>query len=336
MASVRAARVAEKRIQKHASSSSISVPAPPQSSFSENAPGEEGGGNVDRVLFKNLVDMVPLIESLMDRKPNPSFRRRASMAYTPTPSQPRKVADQNGRVSAQTRSAKKKSDRGENTPNKESDKLDAASGSSIFSSSTLMAEDVQKNEEQLKMLREQFGDLYKSLQEKDEALKTLKDTMNEMNEVNATLQELKQQIVEKNSLITNANLQLTNTKIKLEERQAALENLELEVTESNSKIEELQGVLESSNFEISAFTRFFEELSKINQNASSDDSNTFEPMDHHLYIDDIDENHMQRMEEARVAYVAAVAAAKENPSEESLAAAAEARRYLQAFLLTCQ
>ena len=25
----------------------------------------EGGGNVDRVLFKNLVEMVPLVESLM-------------------------------------------------------------------------------------------------------------------------------------------------------------------------------------------------------------------------------------------------------------------------------
>jgi hypothetical protein len=28
-------------------------------------PAGEGGGNVDRVLFKNLVEMVPLVESLM-------------------------------------------------------------------------------------------------------------------------------------------------------------------------------------------------------------------------------------------------------------------------------
>lgn len=40
---------------------------------------------------------------------------------------------------------------------------------------------------------------------------------------------------------------------------------------------------------------------------------------------------MQKMEEARRAYVAAVAAAKENPSEESLAVAAKARLKLQAF-----
>lgn len=44
---------------------------------------------------------------------------------------------------------------------------------------------------------------------------------------------------------------------------------------------------------------------------------------------------MQKMEEARIAYVAAVATAKENPSEESIAAAAEARVHLQAYLLNC-
>ena len=42
---------------------------------------------------------------------------------------------------------------------------------------------------------------------------------------------------------------------------------------------------------------------------------------------------MMRMEEARKAYTAAIAAAKENPSEELLAAAAEARLHLRAFVL---
>lgn len=31
----------------------------------EPAAGDGGGGNVDRVLYKNLVEMVPLVESLM-------------------------------------------------------------------------------------------------------------------------------------------------------------------------------------------------------------------------------------------------------------------------------
>lgn len=105
-------------------------PPPPQQAAAqaEAGPGGgEGGGNVDRVLFKNLVEMVPLVESLMvsrasagfgggaqissrvmsdaccfffflvwfvgwmqDRRSNPSYSRRASMVYTPAPA--KKVA----------------------------------------------------------------------------------------------------------------------------------------------------------------------------------------------------------------------------------------------------
>lgn len=45
---------------------------------------------------------------------------------------------------------------------------------------------------------------------------------------------------------------------------------------------------------------------------------------------------MQKMEEARMEYISAVAAAKKNPSEESLAGAAEARLKLQAFVFGTQ
>lgn len=48
--------------------------------------------------------------------------------------------------------------------------------------------------------------------------------------------------------------------------------------------------------------------------------------------DDWDEIAMQKMEEAREAYIAAVAAAKEKKDEESLAAAASARLRLQSFV----
>jgi len=41
----------------------------------------------------------------------------------------------------------------------------------------------------------------------------------------------------------------------------------------------------------------------------------------------------KQMEEARVAYITALAVAKENPSIESLAAAAEARLKLEAFVV---
>ncbi|RRT66224.1 hypothetical protein BHE74_00041334 [Ensete ventricosum] len=84
MAPVGAARMAEKRPQMHANSSSASPPLhpPPQCSSFENASGEEGS-NVDRVLFKNLVDMVPLVESLMDETDENGMQKmeEARIAY---------------------------------------------------------------------------------------------------------------------------------------------------------------------------------------------------------------------------------------------------------------
>lgn len=48
--------------------------------------------------------------------------------------------------------------------------------------------------------------------------------------------------------------------------------------------------------------------------------------------DDLDDREMQKMEEAREAYIAAVASAKEKQDEKSIAAAASARLHLQSFV----
>ncbi|KAG6500229.1 hypothetical protein ZIOFF_040072 [Zingiber officinale] len=115
------------------------------------------------------------------------------------------VVDQNGKV-AQPHSTTKCFDHGDDVANKEPDKLVAISGLSSFSSTSLLSEELVKNDEELKMLREQFEELQKKFLEKDEALIALKDTIAEMNGVNETLRELKQQIMEKDSLLTNTNL----------------------------------------------------------------------------------------------------------------------------------
>ncbi|GFQ06200.1 hypothetical protein PHJA_002764000 [Phtheirospermum japonicum] len=56
------------------------------SSLSAAAATASATGNVDRVLFNDLVEMVPLVQSLIDRKANSSFTRRGSMIFTKTPS----------------------------------------------------------------------------------------------------------------------------------------------------------------------------------------------------------------------------------------------------------
>lgn len=54
---------------------SLRPPQPQQAAAEAEAGpgGGEGGGNVDRVLFKNLVEMVPLVESLMVSRASAGF-----------------------------------------------------------------------------------------------------------------------------------------------------------------------------------------------------------------------------------------------------------------------
>lgn len=251
------------------------------------------------------------------------------MVYTPAPSQPKKNADPRSGKTAQSISAKKRRDRAENFQ-----RDDAADDLSFFSSRALAAENVRKEREELTMLRGQVNELHKKLSEKDGELKSAENSINQMNEAYATLDELRRQDAEKDSLIRSINSQLYNAKIMLADKQAALEKLNWEARMSNRKVEELQGNVVSMDLEIAAFMQLFEKLSKNDSAAYPNDGSAvsfdFEPLPP---PDNIDEFQMENMEEARAAYVAAVAAAKENPTDDSIAAAAEARSRLRAFVL---
>ncbi|XP_077237583.1 movement protein binding protein 2C isoform X2 [Tasmannia lanceolata] len=306
-------------------------------SSSSSPNGHGNNGNVDRVLYKNLVEMVPLVESLMDRRAKTSFTRRASLIYTPTPSResyPKKIVDPKGRKTAQTIPSKKPRDHVENDPSKNiiRDNRDSwADDYSIFSSRAMAAE---KDRDDLVVLQEQVEDLQKKLTEKEENLKSIENSMNQMNSLHVEFNELKRQVAEKDSLIRSAHLQLSDAKIKLADKQAALEKLQWEAMQSNRKAEKLQEDLDSLQGEVSTFMQVFDELARTDLAVYTEEDNTHPyHLDELPYMEAVDEIEMQKMEEARKAYVSAVAAAKENPSEESLAMAAEARFRLQAFVL---
>ncbi|CAL9111054.1 unnamed protein product [Musa textilis] len=303
-----------------------SPPPPPRSSAAAEA---GNGGNFDRVLFKNLVEMVPLVESLMDRRANSSFTRRASVVYTPAPSNSKKAAESKDGRASQTISAKKRRDLDtaqRNNQNGSSDDL------SIFSRN-VEVENSLKDREELSILREQVNDLQRKILEKDEALKSAEIEINQMKAACVSIDELKFQIAEKDSLAKSINSQLNNAKITLADKQAALERLTWEARMSNRKIEELQGEIISMDYDVAALMQIYEKLCINNSAVFSDDSLTsynLEPLPDANEIDDIE---IEKMEEARTCYLAAVAAAKENPTEESLATAAEARLKLQALLI---
>ncbi|XP_062160282.1 protein MICROTUBULE BINDING PROTEIN 2C isoform X2 [Alnus glutinosa] len=297
------------------------------------APAGQSGSLV-RVLYQDLVEIVPLVQSLIDRKPSSSFTRRGSVIYTKTPSRDslsKKVTESKGRTAAQSIPTKKRRDPGDKDQGKNTSNNSDADNYSVVSSRALAAE---KDREELVMLKEQLEDLRIKLSEKDELLKSAEISKNQVNAVQAKLDELRHQASEKDSLIKSTQLQLSDAKIKLADKQATLEKIQWEAMTSNRKVEKLQQELDCMQGEISSFMLLFEGLTKSDSAVYADDYDlTAKYLDCLPCTDDLDEKEMQRMDEARKAYIAAVATAKERQDEESVTAAARARLHLQSFVL---
>ncbi|WVZ81571.1 hypothetical protein U9M48_028927 [Paspalum notatum var. saurae] len=298
-------------------------PQPADAGNGVAAGGEGGGGNVDRVLFKNLVEMVPLVESLMDRRVNPAYSRRASLVYTQAPA--RKMSDLKDVKSPQSVSAKKRRDPGDAAAKRSTLDSNGDNGS-VAPLSLSGAENKPKDE--VAVLREQIDDLQKKLLEKEEALRSAESSVNEMNAAYATIDELRRLVAEKDALIRSFNSQLHDAKIMLADKQACLEKLEWEVNTSNKKVEDLQGDMSNMEFEISSLMALFE---KVSENVSGDcyDDST-EALQSTSEIDKIE---VDKIEQERILYAEALAAARENPNEEHLHLAAEARSRLQVLVL---
>ncbi|KAJ4792835.1 TMV-MP30 binding protein 2C [Rhynchospora pubera] len=275
------------------------------------------GANVDRQLYKNLVEMLPLVESLMDRRVNSAYSRRAPMVYTPAPPKPKK-ADSKGEKAPLNDSEKQRV----LTESTEKVEQDSTSNGN---------ENVKKYEEEIVKLREQIENLQQKLLEKDEALRTAQSSVDEMSSIYVTLNNLRHVVGEKDALIQSTNSQLNNAKMLLAEKQAALEKLEWEVRASNSKIDELEECMGLMEFEISSLMKLFEKLCEDSSACTEDFTIPSHRADADLHgMENGDEMKTERMNQEMRAYMAALAAARENPSDEFLVAVAEARTRLHA------
>ncbi|KAG8388790.1 hypothetical protein BUALT_Bualt02G0161800 [Buddleja alternifolia] len=298
------------------------------SSLSDAAATASAAGNVDRALYIDLVQMLPLVQSLLiDRKPNPSFGRRGSMIYTKTPSRESLYKKAAGRSA--TLPAKKHKNHGDKDQNKNgADNQDGSVDNfSIFSKSLLS----EKDREELTALRDQVEDLKRQLSEKDELLKSAELSKSETASVLMKYDELKNEAAEKDSLIKSSQLHLSDAKIKLADKQAALEKLQWEAMTSNKKVERLQEDLDTVEGEISSFMLLIQGLTRNNHAIYAGDYDDVYPLDENHELDY--EMDMQKLEAAQEAYMAAVASAKEKQDEESIATAATARFHLQSILL---
>uniref|UniRef100_A0A7N0V149 Uncharacterized protein n=1 Tax=Kalanchoe fedtschenkoi TaxID=63787 RepID=A0A7N0V149_KALFE len=287
---------------------------------------DSAAGNVDPRLIDDLQDLLPLLESFLDRdrKVSSCFTRRGKMVCTKTPSQD-SVSKKKGRRTSEYVPGKELSILGEKDRSQSCRK---DGGGVADSSSDLFqkALEAEKNREEINVLNVQLEDLRQKLLEKDELLKAAEISRNQLTAAQGELNELQFQIGKKDSMLKAVERQLSDAKIKLAERQAALENIQWEAMASNKQVEKLQGDLKTAELEMSAFTILLEGLTN-NDNAAYTEDYDVTPhwMNRPSEIDDIDELDLQKLEDARNAYLAALAAAKECQDEESIAAAAIAR-----------
>ncbi|WVZ65289.1 hypothetical protein U9M48_014683 [Paspalum notatum var. saurae] len=193
----------------------------------------------------------------------------------------------------------------------------------------------QKQKEEIAALQEQLNGLQRKLLEKDEALRSAENLISRTSAANEAVDGLRSQLSEKESLIESAGSELHSAKIMLAEKQAALEKLEWEAKVSNRKVEELQVDVASMDSEVSALMKLFRQLTENDRAPSPRDryddlSLECEPVQLDDTVVDID---IEKMEQEMSAYVSALAAAKENPTDDFMIALAEARLRLQAFVL---
>lgn len=229
------------------------------------------------------------------------------MSYTATPNQIKKVSDP--KVVKTTRT----------TPAKKRQQPDQA----------------QKQREELAALKEQLSGLQRKLLEKDEALRSAENLIGRNSAANAAVDELRGQLSEKESLIESTGSELHGAKIMLAEKQAVLEKLEWEAKVSSTKVEELQVDVASMDVEISALMKLFRKITENDRapyprERTDDSSLECEPVQLDDMVSDID---TEKMEQEMSAYITALAAARDNPTEEFLKAVTEARLRLQAFVL---
>ncbi|OEL13358.1 hypothetical protein BAE44_0025624 [Dichanthelium oligosanthes] len=238
----------------------------------------------------------------------PSSRRLSSISYTATPNQTKKVPDPPKAVRP-TRA----------TPAKKRPQVDQA----------------QKRREEIAALQEQVSGLQRKLLEKDEALRSAENLLTRFSAANEAVDGLRSQLSDKDLLIENTGSELHGTKIMLAEKQAAIEKLQWQAKVSDTKVEELQVDVASMDAEVSALMKLFRKIAETDRAPSPRDrtddlSLECEPVQLDDVVGDID---VEKMEQEMSAYVSALAAAKENPTDEFLEAVNEARLRLQAFVL---
>lgn len=286
----------------------------------------QANGHVDKDLYRDLVEMVPLVQSLMDHRGNKSFSHYSTLVYTPTPtprdSSARKMQDQIGRKTPQTtrRTKEKAPKEGFLSDNCKNNNVEyqgqfldevsiCSSRSSVGHEENMVdgnkAETLSSgNSAELLQLQNQIEMLEKKLAEKeDEILKSAENSTIKMEAIQRKVEELQRQMLEKDSLIKASHLQLCHKKNELADVKSLLKKAEEDSKASNWKLHKLEEDLSGLRCQIAAFISFFQAAEEKDATSGMqgfqspedlDVDPNFSSQDSHLnssYMDEMEHDH---------------------------------------------
>lgn len=332
------------------SSSSASSP----SALSSFLPIIRSDGSVDKVLYQNLVEMIPLVETFMEQQTASSFPRHASLVYTPSPSREalhlKKAVDH----SSKGKKARGQLVRGKKGELKDSLFWDNAenmfhNNREIYSEEIPMlsfptdhqVDQTAVNKAEILQLQSQIEQLELKLHEETHlqaAENSARQT--ELLQLQANIDGLQKQISEKEQEIQTAQEELSDKQYEVVGLHSLLEKAEAGVQASNTKAskveEELNGLqcqVATLFFRMQNISKSFEDVDERESATTSCGSSVGMRTMGQTSPFQVDDLEADRVELTRRKYLAALIAAREYPSEEVLSLVAVLRAQLQAFVM---
>lgn len=266
-------------------------------------------GHVDKELYKNLIEMIPIVDSFMESRANKSYAHQGTLVFTPKPprdvSSSQKTLERKGVKTPATRCGKKQrtpkvgevDNCKKNIMENEDYFVDEAQPDSTRSSApdrenlsngNKYEPLISENRIELLRLQSQIEELQKKLVEKEELLKSSEGYAIQIETMQVKLEELQQQNQEKDSLIKSAHLQLCHKKNELADVKSLLRKAEEESQASKQKAQKLQDDLNGLQGQIAAVVSFFEILEEKSPVNKTEEVHSYEDpdVDHSLLSHD--------------------------------------------------
>eukprot|EP00250_Pteridium_aquilinum_P019002 c24249_g2_i3 orf=1133-2308(-) len=340
----------------HTWNDGVSTPTSSSSpSLSSVLPASVADGVVDKVLYHNLVEMIPLVETFMEQQQqqqnNKSFLRHASLMYTPSPRDALKASEHSSKGkkgSSQLLRGKRGGvkhcilwDNDDSMCDDKAGVYPDAIPTLVFATDNQTDLNSHSNA-MVAQLQSQMEQLEQKLQEKDIQLQAAENSTQQADllRLKASMEELQDQILLKEMEIQKAINQLSKTQHEVESLQSLLEKAELDVEASNLTVAKVNEESQSLQCQVAAFLLWMESISSCLDNDTEGD----EPRSLSVIVEptmesrQVDRKHVtqidaKHVELTRRKYLASLIAARHNPSDELMLLVAELRGQLQAYLL---